>query len=87
MRRAFVVAALLLVPAGLCAADERAEKAPELTRETYAELAALVRPSTAECAWRAPGWRPSFGAAVAEARVEKKPILLWAMNGHPLACT
>ncbi|MCA8972528.1 MAG: hypothetical protein KDC95_22255 [Planctomycetes bacterium] len=32
-------------------------------------------------------WRATFGAAVREASQRKKPVLLWAMNGHPLGCT
>jgi hypothetical protein len=87
MRRAPLLAVLLLAPSGLLAAEEPTERAPELTSATYADLVAKIRPNRRECEWREPGWRPSFGAAVAEARAEKQPILLWAMNGHPLACT
>jgi hypothetical protein len=32
-------------------------------------------------------WRPDLWTATQEARVKDKPILLWAMNGHPLGCT
>ncbi|MCB9881642.1 MAG: hypothetical protein H6832_10665 [Planctomycetes bacterium] len=32
-------------------------------------------------------WRATFGAAIREASQQKKPVLLWAMNGHPLGCT
>ena len=32
-------------------------------------------------------WLPSLWDGVEKAHRAKKPILLWAMNGHPLACT
>ena len=32
-------------------------------------------------------WRESFYIAINEARETDRPILLWAMNGHPLGCT
>jgi hypothetical protein len=32
-------------------------------------------------------WLPTFWDGVIAAQKQEKPILLWAMNGHPLACT
>ncbi len=32
-------------------------------------------------------WRSTLAAGVREASAAHKPILLWAMNGHPLGCT
>ncbi|MFM8980851.1 MAG: hypothetical protein ACKOSS_10390 [Planctomycetia bacterium] len=61
-------------------------QAPVLAEETYARLRAQVLPSAGESAWREVGWRPTFGEAVAEARRTRRPVFLWAMNGHPLAC-
>jgi len=61
-------------------------EAQALTLESYATLKAAIAPSPAECVWREIGWLPTFGEAVAEARRAGKPIFLWAMNGHPLAC-
>jgi hypothetical protein len=86
VRRGLFIAVLLSAGA-VFAADPPAEQAPELTQATYARLVETIRPSAAEQAWREPGWHTSLGAAVATARAEKKPIFLWAMNGHPLACT
>lgn len=60
---------------------------PDLSAATYAALSDALRPSAAEQAWREVGWRPSFAQAVLEARAAGKPVFLWAMNGHPLACT
>lgn len=47
----------------------------------------FIRPSKVEKEWNEISWRDEFGAAVVEAREAKKPLLLWAMNGHPLGCT
>ena len=33
------------------------------------------------------GWRTELGAASAEAKALQRPILLWAMNGHPCGLT
>jgi len=46
-----------------------------------------IQPAPAELEWTAIPWRASFGAAVLEAEEQAKPVLLWAMNGHPLGCT
>ena len=47
----------------------------------------FVEPSADELRWTAIPWRATLWDAVVDAHREKKPILLWAMNGHPLACT
>jgi len=46
-----------------------------------------VLPSKEELAWQSIAWRPTLWDAVVDAHREKKPILLWTMNGHPLALT
>ena len=69
------------------AADAAPVTAPELTDETFAGLRDFIIPSKEESAWRDIGWYPSLWGAVVEAHAQKKPVLLWAMNGHPLACT
>ena len=37
--------------------------------------------------WRTIPWRISLLAAQAEAAEQKKPLFIWAMDGHPLGCT
>lgn len=54
---------------------------------TAAEVRAHVLPDAEELAWKALGWRASLWAGVVDAQAAEKPILLWAMNGHPLGCT
>ena len=44
-------------------------------------------PDAREEAWRKIDWKSTFWDAVIEAQKEEKPILLWAMNGHPLGHT
>ncbi len=48
---------------------------------------AHVLPDTEELAWQRLGWRASLWQGVVDAQAAGKPILLWAMNGHPLGCT
>ena len=47
----------------------------------------LVFPSKDELAWQSIPWRASFWEAVVEADRQRRPVVLWAMNGHPLGCT
>ena len=37
--------------------------------------------------WRTNPWQISLLDARALAAAEKKPIFIWAMDGHPLGCT
>lgn len=53
----------------------------------WAELERQILPSAAELEFKALGWRTVFWDAVKEAQRTDRPILLWAMNGHPLGCT
>jgi hypothetical protein len=58
-----------------------------LTEESFARWRDYIRPAADELAWREIPWEISFWDAVIRAQREEKPILVWAMNGHPLACT
>ena len=55
--------------------------------EGFEALLRSVRPSEGELAFQDVPWRPSLRKAVGEAQRDRKPVLLWAMNGHPLGCT
>ena len=46
-----------------------------------------IVPKKSERTWAGIGWQPTLWDAVERAHEQKKPIVLWAMNGHPLACT
>lgn len=58
-----------------------------LEDQTFAVLQAYILPRPEELRWQEVPWRTTFWKAVQEAQATDKPILLWAMNGHPLACT
>ena len=62
-------------------------QSPQLTERTYTRIRDYVLPSREEDSWRNVDWKSSFWDAVIEAQKAKKPILLWAMNGHPLGHT
>jgi hypothetical protein len=61
--------------------------APEVNDENFAQLKEAICPADAEQAYLEIPWHASFFSAVNEARETNRPILLWAMNGHPLGCT
>lgn len=56
---------------------------PEITQANLAEWVEFIRPSAGELGWRAVRWHGSLSEAAAEAEKLRRPILLWAMNGHP----
>ena len=47
----------------------------------------FIRATPDELKWEKLGWRTELGAAATEARTLQRPILLWAMNGHPCGLT
>jgi hypothetical protein len=59
----------------------------ELNDKTFASWRDRIRPRAAERCFETIPWLPTFWDGVMTAQKEDKPILLWAMNGHPLACT
>jgi hypothetical protein len=60
---------------------------PTLDDANFASLRDAIKPSAAELKFEQCDWKPTFWEGVTEAQQKGKPILLWAMNGHPLACT
>ncbi len=61
--------------------------AQELTDATLKQRLDSIVPKPEETRWQQIFWRPSFVEAVVEAQKSDKPLLIWAMNGHPLGCT
>jgi hypothetical protein len=55
--------------------------------DVHSKWADYLRPKPEECAFEKIGWQGTFWGAVRESHRVRKPILLWAMNGHPMACT
>jgi hypothetical protein len=62
-------------------------QAPQPSAENVSQWLAFIRPKPAEVAFESNDWKATFWEAVVEAQQKQKPILLWAMNGHPMACT
>lgn len=71
--------AALITPFLLCALP-----AQEPRGDDFAQRLAAILPARGETSWRAVPWQPELRSALAQAQHEQKPILLWAMNGHPL---
>jgi len=57
--------------------------APEITDANLDKWIKFIRPSDEELGWRKVRWHSSLSEAAAEAKKLQRPILLWAMNGHP----
>ena len=60
---------------------------PTLDASSFRRWFDYIRPNADEQRWRAIPWRPTVWAALVEAQSLDRPILVWAMNGHPMACT
>jgi hypothetical protein len=69
------------------AAMAQAEPVPVLDETSFRTLWQQVVPTADELAWRRIAWLGTLAEGVVAAQAADKPILLWAMNGHPLACT
>jgi hypothetical protein len=46
-----------------------------------------INASDTELEWQNLPWKMSFHEGLKEGTKLGKPVLLWAMNGHPLGCT
>lgn len=60
---------------------------PELTDEDVPRWRTLVEPNGEELAFETIPWIASFAEGLRAAEAAGKPLLFWAMNGHPLGCT
>jgi hypothetical protein len=58
--------------------------APEGLPAAQARAYELIRPSAKDLPWRQIGWRADLLAAVALAKEEKRPLLLWVAGDPPL---
>ena len=72
---------------GLAAGRAVADPPGELNEKTLPAWSDLIRPKTDDVCFKTVNWLPTFWDGVMTAQKEDKPILLWVMNGHPLACT
>ena len=58
-----------------------------LTSKSYEMWRNYITPTKNESLWKSIPWRSSFREGLIDADEDQKPLLLWAMNGHPLGCT
>ncbi len=58
----------------------------ELSEAEFSRLHAKLQASS-EVPWRTIPWKLSLLDAQRAAISHKKPIFIWAMDGHPLGCT
>lgn len=63
-----------------------AAAADELTEADFLKLHAELQPDDSAL-WRSVPWKTSVLSAQQVAAEQKKPIFIWAMDGHPLGCT
>jgi len=52
----------------------------------FGKLHAVIKPQAEELKWTAIRWLSDLWQARKLAAEQGKPILLWEMDGHPLAC-
>ena len=57
------------------------------TEENLATWTRYLEEAADEQRWREIPWLASFADGLDAAHEQEKPLLLWAMNGHPLGCT
>lgn len=81
---AFLTLPVILFAGSVSAAAQETPKDGELNDATYEIWRDHVLPRSWELNYLKIGWRTSFWDAVVEANEKDKPILMWAMNGHPL---
>lgn len=59
----------------------------EITDANFEAWHAHVSPSEDELAWATIPWHDTFADGLLAASDAGKPLLFWAMNGHPMGCT
>lgn len=57
--------------------------APELTDENLEHWSTFIWPNSEDLSWQGVRWHPHLDEAAQEAKALGRPVLLWAMNGHP----
>lgn len=80
MRVYHVLFGLIFVTAVISATAE------ELTHAEFLKIHAELQPD-GSALWRSVPWKTSVLSAQQIAAAQKKPIFIWAMDGHPLGCT
>ena len=79
-----VFACLLLISSAVSAQLPTASV--RITEKEFRTLHEQLKPAADE-PWRTIPWKISLLDAQRIAAEQKKPIFIWAMDGHPLGCT
>ena len=58
-----------------------------LRKRSFAALRDQIRAEESELLWEDLPWLTSYHDGLQKAAEERRPLLLWVMNGHPLGCT
>ena len=58
-----------------------------LDEDSFDAWQAHLAPFPSELAWESLPWLSSYADGVVAAQEQRRPLLLWVMNGHPLGCT
>ena len=74
-------------PADSFALKTARAKLPVLDQKTRISWRDHILPRAKELTWERLPWIAAFEPALSAARMTRRPLLLWAMNGHPLGCT
>ena len=79
---------LLLCVSVITAQENSGSKSdpPGIDRAEFERLHAELQPDLAQ-PWRTIPWKISLLDAQQMAAEQKKPLFIWAMDGHPLGCT
>ena len=88
---ALIVFVALTVAGGAagCASAPSAPSAPSarLDDDDLEAWSRYLAPRGSELAWESLPWLSSYSDGVLAAQEQRRPLLLWVMNGHPLGCT
>ena len=75
-----------LVLAAIVVAFTSVSRSDEITEKEFRELQEALTPDENEL-WRTIPWKIALLDAQRTAATQRKPIFIWAMDGHPLGCT
>jgi hypothetical protein len=77
----------LLVPGVVVVASLTTARASEpISPEQFKQLQTVIKPAPSEDKWAQIPWMTDLWEARRRAAAAGKPLLVWEMDGHPLAC-
>ena len=85
MKNLFSLLIVCVFAAAGLSQDDEVDSAEGLAEKEFTQLHAQLHPK--DQTWKSIPWRTSLLDAQRTAVKQQKPILIWAMDGHPLGCT